>query len=99
MATKVADAIVETLQSAGVKRCYGIVGDTLNDVAHSIQKSGIRFVHMRHEEAGAFAAGAVAGAASTSNSVRAQVPFTERPGPPRGRSGSVKSSNRNAVMS
>jgi pyruvate dehydrogenase (quinone) len=60
MATKVADAIVETLQSAGVKRCYGVVGDTLNDIAHSIQNSDIRFVHMRHEEAGAFAAGAEA---------------------------------------
>jgi pyruvate dehydrogenase (quinone) len=60
MATKVADAIIETLQSAGVKRCYGVVGDTLNDIAHSIQKSDIRFVHMRHEEAGAFAAGAEA---------------------------------------
>jgi len=57
MATKVADAIVETLQSAGVKRCYGVVGDTLNDIAHSIQNGDIRFVHMRHEEAGAFAAG------------------------------------------
>ena len=60
MATRVADAIVETLQAAGVKRCYGVVGDTLNDIAHSIQKSDIRFVHMRHEEAGAFAAGAEA---------------------------------------
>jgi pyruvate dehydrogenase (quinone) len=60
MATKVADAIIETLRSAGVKRCYGVVGDTLNDIAHSIQKSDIRFVHMRHEEAGAFAAGAEA---------------------------------------
>lgn len=60
MATNVADAIIETLQSAGVKRCYGVVGDTLNDIAHSIQKSDIRFVHMRHEEAGAFAAGAEA---------------------------------------
>jgi pyruvate dehydrogenase (quinone) len=60
MATKVVDAIIETLQSAGVRRCYGVVGDTLNDIAHSIQKSDIRFVHMRHEEAGAFAAGAEA---------------------------------------
>lgn len=60
MSTKVADAIIETLQSAGVKRCYGIVGDTLNDIAHSIQKHGMRFVHVRHEEAGAFAAGAEA---------------------------------------
>ncbi|CCE10548.1 pyruvate dehydrogenase (pyruvate oxidase), thiamin-dependent, FAD-binding [Bradyrhizobium sp. STM 3843] len=60
MAKKVADAIIETLQSAGVERCYGIVGDTLNDIAHSIDKSDIQWVHVRHEEAGAFAAGAEA---------------------------------------
>ncbi|MET0679144.1 MAG: thiamine pyrophosphate-dependent enzyme [Bradyrhizobium sp.] len=60
MAKKVADAIVETLQSAGVKRCYGIVGDTLNDIAHCIDKSDIDWIHVRHEEAGAFAAGAEA---------------------------------------
>jgi len=60
MSTKVADAIIETLQSAGVQRCYGVVGDTLNDIAHSMQKHGMRFVHVRHEEAGAFAAGAEA---------------------------------------
>lgn len=56
MAKKVADMIVDTLQAAGVKRCYGIVGDTLNLVVHAISKSQIEWVHMRHEEAGAFAA-------------------------------------------
>jgi pyruvate dehydrogenase (quinone) len=60
MSKKVADVIVETLQSAGVKNCYGIVGDTLNHIAHSIQRSEISWVHMRHEEAGAFAASAEA---------------------------------------
>ena len=35
MSKKVADIIVETLQSAGVKHCYGVVGDTLNQIAHS----------------------------------------------------------------
>src|SRR5712664_2579107 len=53
---KVAQVIVETLQSAGVKNCYGIVGDTLNTFATSLSRSEIKFVHMRHEEAGAFAA-------------------------------------------
>jgi pyruvate dehydrogenase (quinone) len=43
-----------------VKRCYGIVGDTLNRIAHAIDVSEIEWVHMRHEEAGAFAAGAEA---------------------------------------
>jgi pyruvate dehydrogenase (quinone) len=43
---------------AGVKRCYGIVGDTLNQIARAIHERKIEWVHMRHEEAGAFAAGA-----------------------------------------
>jgi len=42
---------------AGVRRCYGIVGDTLNLIVHAISNSEIEWVHMRHEEAGAFAAG------------------------------------------
>jgi pyruvate dehydrogenase (quinone) len=56
MSKKVGDVIVETLVSAGVKHCYGVVGDTLNTIATSISQSDIQFVHMRHEEAGAFAA-------------------------------------------
>src|SRR5271156_7094640 len=56
MSKKVAQVIVETLQSAGVKNCYGIVGDTLNTFATSLKASDIQFVHMRHEEAGAYAA-------------------------------------------
>jgi len=60
MTRRVADVLVETLQTAGVKRCYGIVGDTLNRIAHAIDRSDIEWVHMRHEEAGAFAAGAEA---------------------------------------
>jgi pyruvate dehydrogenase (quinone) len=60
MGKRVADVLIETLQVAGVKRCYGIVGDTLNRIAHAIDASEIEWVHMRHEEAGAFAAGAEA---------------------------------------
>jgi pyruvate dehydrogenase (quinone) len=60
MSKRVADVIIETLQSAGVKRCYGIVGDTLNRITHAISESKIEWVHMRHEEAGAFAASAEA---------------------------------------
>jgi pyruvate dehydrogenase (quinone) len=60
MSKRVADILVETLQAAGVKNCYGIVGDTMNQIAHSIDRSSIDFVHMRHEEAGAFAAAAEA---------------------------------------
>src|SRR3984893_2365682 len=65
MGKRVADLIVETLQAAGVKTCYGIVGDTMNRIAHAIDRSEIDWVHMRHEEAGAFAAGA--GAQLTGN--------------------------------
>src|SRR6202163_724013 len=60
MTKRVADLLVETLEAAGVKTCYGIVGDTLNRIAHAIDRSEIDWVHMRHEEAGAFAAGAEA---------------------------------------
>jgi pyruvate dehydrogenase (quinone) len=56
MSKKVAHVIVDVLMDAGVKHCYGIVGDTLNTFATSLSKSKIEFVHMRHEEAGAFAA-------------------------------------------
>src|SRR5258707_12346968 len=60
MGRLVADIIVETLQNAGVKHCYGVVGDTLNFIARSLEKSEIGWVPMRHEEAGAFAAQAEA---------------------------------------
>jgi pyruvate dehydrogenase (quinone) len=60
MGKKVAEILVEVLEQAGVKRCYGIVGDTLNLIAEHLDKSSIEWVHVRHEEAGAFAAGAEA---------------------------------------
>src|ERR1700741_4819005 len=60
MSKRVADVLVDTLQAAGVKRCYGIIGDTLNRIAHAIDRSDIGWVHVRHEEAGAFAASAEA---------------------------------------
>jgi pyruvate dehydrogenase (quinone) len=60
MTKRVADVLVETLEAAGVRTCYGIVGDTLNRIAHAIDRGVIDWVHMRHEEAGAFAAGAEA---------------------------------------
>ena len=53
----VADVIVKTLEDAGVRRCYGIPGDTLNHITEAMRTSGIRWVHVRHEEAGGFAAG------------------------------------------
>src|SRR6202163_94679 len=60
MTKRVADLLVETLEAAGVKTCYEIVGDTMNRIAQAIDHSQIDWVHMRHEEAGAFAAAAEA---------------------------------------
>lgn len=58
--TKVAEVLVDVLRQAGVQRCYGIVGDTLNLFAEHLERSPIDWVHVRHEEAGAFAAAAEA---------------------------------------
>lgn len=59
MARIVADMLVATLADAGVKRIYGIVGDSLNPVTDAVRRDGrIQWVHVRHEEAGAFAASA-----------------------------------------
>ncbi|TVT39198.1 ubiquinone-dependent pyruvate dehydrogenase [Hymenobacter setariae] len=57
----VAEIIIDTLQAAGVKRVYGLVGDSLNGLTDTIRtREGIEFIQVRHEEAGAFAAGAEA---------------------------------------
>jgi len=57
MAKKVADVLWEMLVNAGVKRCYGIVGDALNPVIDALRRNGkIEFIHVRHEEYGVFAA-------------------------------------------
>src|SRR5260221_12006374 len=57
----IADQFAETLAAAGVKRIYGIVGDSLNGLTDSIRRQGkIEGVHVRHEEVAAFAAGAEA---------------------------------------
>lgn len=58
MSKRVAEIVVDTLQQAGVRRCYGIVGDTLNHVTDALHRSEIAWVHVRHEEVAAFAAGA-----------------------------------------
>src|SRR6202011_3708254 len=58
---RVADVLVDTLMAAGVKRVYGLVGDSLNAVTDSIrERQDIQWVHLRHEETAAFAAGAEA---------------------------------------
>ena len=56
-----ADYLAEALKQAGVKRVYGVVGDSLNGFTDSLRRMGsIGWIHMRHEESAAFAAGAEA---------------------------------------
>ena len=53
----IADLLVATLKSAEVHRIYGVVGDSLNGITDAMQRGGgIEWVHLRHEEAAAFAA-------------------------------------------
>ncbi len=59
--TTVADTIVEILEDAGVKRVYGLPGDSLNGFTDALRRAGnISWEHVRHEEAAAFAAAAEA---------------------------------------
>jgi len=61
MAKNIATLMVECLVAAGVKRVYGLVGDSLNGITEAIRKRGTpAWVHVRHEESAAFAAGAEA---------------------------------------
>src|SRR5262245_13863297 len=57
MAQRVADQFADILVAAGVKRIYG-VGDSLNGLTDSLRRQGkIEWIHVRHEEVAAFAAG------------------------------------------
>jgi pyruvate dehydrogenase (quinone) len=62
LAKKVADLVIESLIAIGVKRVYGISGDSLNAITDSIREheKDISWVHVRHEETAAFAAGSEA---------------------------------------
>lgn len=61
MAKRVAELIVEVLANAGVERVYGLSGDSLNGITDAIRKQKqVQWVHVRHEETAAFAAGAEA---------------------------------------
>lgn len=61
MAKIVADQVVEMLVNAGVKRIYAVTGDSLNFINDAVRREGsIQWIHVRHEEAGAYAAGAEA---------------------------------------
>ncbi len=61
MSQSIAEELIKSLAEAGVRRIYGIVGDSLNPVTDAIRRNGkIQWVHVRHEETAAFAAGAEA---------------------------------------
>jgi glyoxylate carboligase len=80
MAQRVADQFADVLVAAGVKRIYGIVGDSLNGLTDALRSQGkIEWIHVRHEEVAAFAAGAegperAAEPASTIEAGRPQAP-------------------------
>ncbi|MBE7174790.1 MAG: ubiquinone-dependent pyruvate dehydrogenase [Mucilaginibacter polytrichastri] len=59
MARTTSDQLVEMLVDAGVKHIYAVTGDSLNEVNDAVRRNGkIKWIHVRHEEAGAYAAGA-----------------------------------------
>ena len=59
--SKLADQLLEVLLEAGIERIYGVVGDSLNPLVDAVRRiDGIDWVHVRNEEAGAFAAAAEA---------------------------------------
>src|ERR1700761_3858673 len=61
MAQTVADQLVAMLVDAGIKRIYAVTGDSLNHINDAVRREGsIQWIHVRHEEAGAYAAGAEA---------------------------------------
>ena len=61
MSRTAADYMAEALAQAGVERIYGVVGDSLNGFTDALRRlKSIEWVHMRHEEGAAFAAGAEA---------------------------------------
>lgn len=61
MSQKVADQLISTIKKAGIKRIYAVTGDSLNEVNNAVRKDGeVQWVHVRHEEVGAYAAAAEA---------------------------------------
>jgi len=57
MSKTVSEVVADTLLEAGALRVYGIVGDTINHFTDAVRKSTLTWVHVRHEEVGALAAG------------------------------------------
>ena len=61
MAKKIAEQLIDTLAESGVERIYAVTGDSLNEVNEAVRKNNkIKWIHVRHEETGAYAAAAEA---------------------------------------
>ena len=61
MAKKIAEQLIDTLVESGVERIYAVTGDSLNEVNEAVRKNNkIQWIHVRHEETGAYAAAAEA---------------------------------------
>lgn len=61
MARKIAEQLIDTLVRSGVQRIYAVTGDSLNEVNEAVRKNDkIQWIHVRHEETGAYAAAAEA---------------------------------------
>ena len=61
MAKKIAEQLIDTLVESGVERIYAVTGDSLNEVNEAVRKNHkIQWIHVRHEETGAYAAAAEA---------------------------------------
>ena len=61
MAKKIAEQLINTLAESGVERIYAVTGDSLNEVNEAVRKNNkIKWIHVRHEETGAYAAAAEA---------------------------------------
>ena len=74
MSRTAADYMAETLAQAGVKRIYGVVGDSLNGFTDALRRlKTIEWIHVRHEEGAAFAAGAEAHLTGQAGGLRRQL--------------------------
>ena len=61
MAKKIAEQLIDTLVKSGVERIYAVTGDSLNEVNEAVRKNDqVKWIHVRHEETGAYAAAAEA---------------------------------------
>ena len=72
--SKVAESSVKTLIEARVKRIYGIVGDSLNQITDAIRREkSIQWIHVRHEEVAPFCDGSLCAHNGRAGSLRREL--------------------------